>query len=59
MPKFDVLGMTLDVSTLQQGTVTLANKVGRTERNFAATEGGSGGQSMYLLGIAFRSSWDS
>ena len=32
MPKFDVLGMTLDVSMLHQGTVTLANKVGRTER---------------------------
>ncbi|CAE7362763.1 exgA [Symbiodinium sp. KB8] len=26
MPKFDVLGMTLDVSMLHQGTVTLANK---------------------------------
>ena len=32
MPKFDVLGMTLDVSALHQGNVTLANKVGRTER---------------------------
>ena len=32
MPRFDVLEMTLDVSMLHQGTVTLANKVGRTER---------------------------
>ena len=58
MPTFDVMEMTLDVSTLCQDTVTLTNKISRAERIFATTEGGSGG-AVDLLGKAFKPSWGS
>ena len=45
MPQFDVLGMTLDVSALHQGTVTLSNKAGRSDRilhQLKDVQGGTG-----------------